>query len=168
MPALDEEVRRREEGSAQMLAAPLRMISDDSGAVAGMECLRMRLGEPDASGRRRPEPIEGSNFRIDADTVIVAIGQTADLEGLPLGVGGRIPCNDSLATGTPGVFAGGDAVLGPASLVEAMAHGHRAARLSTASSRREGYDPQPAGNKPPTPQRPPASPTPAAARWNPR
>ncbi len=129
MPALDEEIRLAEEEGIrfQILASPIRMIGDDGGAVAGMECLRMRLGEPDASGRRRPEPIEGSNFTIGADTVIIAVGQTADLEGLPLGSDGGIPCDDSLATAIPGVFAGGDAVLGPASLVEAMAHGHRAA-----------------------------------------
>jgi len=129
MPALDEEIRLAEEEGVRflMLAAPLRMVSDDRGAVAAMECIRMKLGEPDASGRRRPEPIEGSNFTIDADTVIVAVGQSADLKGLPLGSEGRIPCDDSLATGMPGVFAGGDAVLGPASLVQAMGHGHRAA-----------------------------------------
>jgi heterodisulfide reductase subunit A-like polyferredoxin len=129
MPALDEEIRLAEEEGVrfQMLASPVRIIVDDGGSAVGMECLRMRLGEPDASGRRRPEPIEGSNFIVQADTVIVAIGQTADLEGLSLGSDGRIPCDDSLATGIPGVFAGGDAVLGPASLVEAMGHGHRAA-----------------------------------------
>jgi heterodisulfide reductase subunit A-like polyferredoxin len=129
MPALDEEIRLAEEEGVrfQMLAAPVRMIGDERGSVVRMECLRMRLGEPDASGRRRPEPIEGSNFTVEADTVIVAIGQTSDLEGLPLGSGGRIPCDGALATGIPGVFAGGDAVLGPASLVEAMGHGHRAA-----------------------------------------
>jgi len=128
MPALDEEIRLAEEEGVwfQMLAAPVRMIADDRGSVAGMECLRMKLGELDASGRPRPEPIEGSNFTVEADTVIVAVGQTADLEGLP-GSAGRIPCDDALATGIPGVFAGGDVVLGPASLVEAMGHGHRAA-----------------------------------------
>jgi heterodisulfide reductase subunit A-like polyferredoxin len=148
MPALDEEVRLAEEEGVrfQMLAAPVRMIGDASGTVVGIDCLRMRLGEPDASGRRRPEPIEGSNFRIDADTVIVAIGQTADLEGLPLGAGGRIPCDDSLATGMPGVFAGGDAVLGPASLVEAMAHGHRAAEaIHRYITTGEATAPMPAG-----------------------
>jgi heterodisulfide reductase subunit A-like polyferredoxin len=128
MPATDEEVRLAEEEGVRfhMLASPVRMIAGDGGAVAGVECLCMKLGEPDASGRPRPEPIEGSNFIIEADTVVVAIGQTADLEGLP-GSGGRIPCDDSLATGIPGVFAGGDAVLGPASFVEAMGQGHKAA-----------------------------------------
>ncbi len=129
MPALDEEVHLAEEEGVRfhLLAAPVRMIGDDRGSVVAMECLRMKLGEPDASGRRRPEPIEGSNFTIEADTVIIAIGQTADLDGLPLGSRGRIDCDDSLATEMPGVFAGGDVVLGPASFVDAMGHGHRAA-----------------------------------------
>jgi heterodisulfide reductase subunit A-like polyferredoxin len=161
MPALDEEVRLAEEEGVgfQMLAAPVRMIGDDQGTVVGMECLRMRLGEPDASGRRRPEPIEGSNFTVEADTVIVAIGQAADLEGLPLGAAGRIPCDNSLATGIPGVFAGGDAVLGPASLVEAMGHGHRAAEaIHRYITTGEATAPMPADEK-----RAP-NPTPNAAR----
>jgi heterodisulfide reductase subunit A-like polyferredoxin len=168
MPALDEEIRLAEEEGVrfQMLAAPIRMIGDDRGAVVGMECLRMRLGEPDASGRRRPEPIEGSNFTVEADTVIVAIGQTADLEGLPLGSGGRISCDDALATGMPGVFAGGDAVLGPASLVEAMGHGHRAAEaihryITTGEATAErAADHKPAPNPTPDAARQPRLPMP--------
>ncbi len=129
MPALDEEIHLAEEEGVKffLLASPVRMIGDEEGSVAGMECLRMRLGEPDASDRRRPEPVEGSNFVIPADMVIIAVGQTSDLEGLPLDSGGRIACDDSLAAELPGVFAGGDVVLGPASFVEAMGHGHRAA-----------------------------------------
>ncbi len=129
MPALDEEVHLAQEEGVRFhfLANPVRMIGDDRGSIVAMECIRMKLGEPDASGRRRPVPIEGSNFVLDVDTVIIAVGQTSDLEGLPLGSAGRIACDDSLATEMPGVFAGGDVVLGPASFVEAMGHGHTAA-----------------------------------------
>jgi len=130
MPALDEEVSLGEEEGVEFLflASPVRMIAGgDDGSVKALECLRMKLGEPDESGRRRPEPIPQSNLSLEADTVIVAIGQSSDLDGLPFDASGRIDCDDCLTTGMPGVFAGGDAVLGPASLVEAMAHGHRAA-----------------------------------------
>jgi heterodisulfide reductase subunit A-like polyferredoxin len=129
MPALDEEVHLAEEEGVKFLflANPVRVIAGDGGSIERLECLRMRLGEPDESGRRRPEPVAGSNFNIEADSVIVAIGQGSDLSGLPFEQTGRIACDSSLATAIPGVFAGGDAVLGPASLVEAMAHGHEAA-----------------------------------------
>jgi heterodisulfide reductase subunit A-like polyferredoxin len=130
MPALDEEVHLAEEEGVKFLflANPLRVIAgDDGGSAKGLDCLRMRLGEPDESGRRRPEPIPGSSFSLAADTVIVAIGQASDLSGLPFDQTGRIACDSSLATAVPGVFAGGDAVLGPASLIEAIAHGHEAA-----------------------------------------
>jgi heterodisulfide reductase subunit A-like polyferredoxin len=130
MPALDEEVRLAEEEGVEFLflASPLRMIAgDDDGSVKALDCQRMKLGEPDSTGRRRPEPIPQSNLSLGTDLVIVAIGQSADLNGLPFGEGGRIACDDCLATSIPDVFAGGDVVLGPASLVEAMAHGHQAA-----------------------------------------
>jgi heterodisulfide reductase subunit A-like polyferredoxin len=130
MPALDEEVRLAEEEGVEFLflASPVRMIAGgDDGSVKALECLRMKLGEPDESGRRRPEPIPNSSLSLEADTVIVAVGQSSDLDGLPFDASGRIECDDCLTTGLSGVFAGGDAVLGPASLVEAMAHGHRAA-----------------------------------------
>jgi len=127
MPALPEEIEQAEEEGVkfELLTNPIKVIAA-SGRVTGLECLRMKLGEPDASGRRRPVPVEGSNFTVAADNVIIAIGQTADIEGVPL-ENGKIAANGSLATGTDGVFAGGDVVLGPASLVEAMAHGHHAA-----------------------------------------
>jgi heterodisulfide reductase subunit A-like polyferredoxin len=128
MPALPEEIEQaEEEGVAfQLLTNPVRVVAGSDGRVRGLECLRMALGEPDASGRRRPVPVPGSNFVLDADNVIIAIGQTADLDGVPL-ENGKIAADASLATRVPGVFAGGDVVLGPASLVEAMAHGHHAA-----------------------------------------
>ena len=130
MPARDEEIRLAEEEGVKFLflANPVRAVAcDDGSSVGALECQRMKLGEPDESGRRRPQPIEGSNFVFEADSVILAIGQNSDLDGLPFGDVTRIGCDDGLMTDVPGVFAGGDAVLGPASLVEAMAHGHRAA-----------------------------------------
>ncbi|HEX7505894.1 MAG TPA: FAD-dependent oxidoreductase, partial [Polyangia bacterium] len=128
MPALPEEILQAEEEGVQfeLLTNPVKVIAGHSGHVTGLECLRMKLGEPDASGRRRPVAVEGSNFTVEADNVIIAIGQTADIEGVPL-ESGKIAADGSLATKIPGVFAGGDVVLGPASLVEAMAHGHHAA-----------------------------------------
>jgi heterodisulfide reductase subunit A-like polyferredoxin len=127
MPALPEEIQQAEEEGVkfELLTNPVKVIASN-GQVTGLECLRMKLGEPDASGRRKPVPVEGSNFTVAADNVIIAIGQTADIEGVPL-EGGKIAADASLATKVPGVFAGGDVVLGPASLVEAMAHGHHAA-----------------------------------------
>ena len=127
MPALPEEILQAEEEGVkfELLTNPVKVIASN-GRVTGLECLRMKLGEPDASGRRRPVAVEGSNFTVEADNVIIAIGQTADIEGVPL-ESGKIAADGSLATKVPGVFAGGDVVLGPASLVEAMAHGHHAA-----------------------------------------
>ena len=127
MPALPEEIQQAEEEGVkfELLTNPIKVIAAN-GRATGLECLRMRLGEPDASGRRRPVAVEGSNFTVAADNVIIAIGQTADIEGVPL-ENGKIAADGSLATSIDGVFAGGDVVLGPASLVEAMAHGHHAA-----------------------------------------
>ena len=127
MPALPEEIEQAEEEGVkfELLTNPVKVIASN-GHVTGLECLRMKLGEPDSSGRRRPVAVEGSNFTVEADNVIIAIGQAADIEGVPL-ENGKVAADGSLATKVPGVFAGGDVVLGPASLVEAMAHGHHAA-----------------------------------------
>ncbi|HEX7596980.1 MAG TPA: FAD-dependent oxidoreductase, partial [Polyangia bacterium] len=127
MPALPEEITQAEEEGVkfEFLTNPVKAVADAQGHVRGLECLTMKLGEPDASGRRKPVAVEGSNHVIDADTVILAIGQTADLAGVPL-QNGKIVADASLQTAMAGVFAGGDVVLGPASLVDAMAHGHRA------------------------------------------
>jgi heterodisulfide reductase subunit A-like polyferredoxin len=139
MPALPEEIEGAEEEGVkfELLTNPIKVVSDAQGRVTGLECLRMKLGEPDASGRRRPVPVEGSNVIIPADTVILAIGQEADTaDTLPL-TDGKIAATDALATALPGVFAGGDVVLGPASLVEAMAHGHKAAESIHAFLRKD-------------------------------
>jgi formate dehydrogenase beta subunit len=131
MPANPEEVEAAlEEGvKIEFLAGPSRISSKD-GSLA-LECVRMELGEPDSSGRRRPVPVEGSEYETEVDTIIAAIGQTPDIpDGFELDVigGGRLKVDqDTLGTGQKGVFAGGDAVSGPASVIEAIAAGRKAA-----------------------------------------
>jgi len=134
MPATDEEVTGliEERNVLKTLLSPSRIILEE-GRVVALECVRNRLGEPGPDGRRSPVPVEGSETRIDADTVIVAIGQGADvafLDGssLTLGKNGAIRIDPE--TGLAGsnlVFAGGDAVRGPAIIIEACADGRRAA-----------------------------------------
>jgi heterodisulfide reductase subunit A-like polyferredoxin len=138
MPALPEEIEQAsEEGvKIELLTNPVRVLPGENGRVRGIECTRTELGEPDASGRRKFLTVEGSNFVVDADSFILAVGQSADVEGVPL-VNGKIAADESLATEIPGVFAGGDVVLGPASLIEAIAHGHKAAEAIHAHLRGE-------------------------------
>ena len=139
MPAHEREVRDIEEEGVNLhfLAAPIEVEQRD-GRVSGLVCTRMTLGEPDDSGRRRPVPIPASEFTLEMDTVIIAIGQSPDLSCLekdPEGRGiigasreGTIPVDpDTLQTTLGAVFAGGDAVTGPATVVEAVATGRRAA-----------------------------------------
>lgn len=130
MPAAPYEVAAAEEEGVNLtfLAAPVRVI-EKNGRVAGIECVRMELGEPDASGRRRPVPIPGSEYTLEVDTVIAAIGQNVEAEGLGIETkwGRAVVDPITLATSIPGVFAGGDAVLGPASVVEAVGAGIEAA-----------------------------------------
>ncbi len=136
MPARREEViRAREEGiEFLLLAAPVRYWPDQNGFVHEAECIRMTLGEPDASGRRRPVPMEGSNFRIQVDEVIVAVGTTPNpiiartTPGLKTQRRGEIEADESGRTSLPGVFAGGDAVTGAATVITAMGAGRQAAR----------------------------------------
>ena len=135
MPASPEEIEEAEEEGIQIryLVAPVRIIGKD-GSVSALECIRMELGKPDESGRRRPVPVPGSEFRLEVDMVIPAIGQLPDLSFLE-GEGGVAVTSQStvkidpltLETGLPGVFAGGDMVLGPATVVEAVAAGKEAA-----------------------------------------
>nr|WP_304598766.1 hypothetical protein [Geobacter sp. FeAm09] len=135
---------------------PTRIIANDQHEVIGVECVRMELGEPDASGRRRPEPMAGSEFVIECDTVIPAIGQDADLGFIPPDMGIDIskwntvvtrhlplkdaagkdlkdgmgnPLSRSLMTDCDGVFAGGDAEIGPLTVVACVGNAHRAARV---------------------------------------
>jgi putative selenate reductase len=134
MPASEEEFEGAfEEGNdLHELASPIRVIVED-GRVAGLECMRNELGEPDQSGRRRPIPVEGSEFLLDADSVIVAIGQSPDLGFLDDSAVSRhkwgaiaVDRETGLA-GVPGVYAGGDVVDGPESIIAACADGRRAA-----------------------------------------
>ncbi len=130
MPAEPWQVQEAEEEGIEFhfLAAPVRVLGQTK--VRGLECVRMELGEPDESGRRRPVPIAGSEFTLECDTVLVAIGQTVDapFEDLSLAQRGTYVADAvTLQTNVPGVFAGGDAVSGPASVIEAIAAGQRAA-----------------------------------------
>ena len=132
MPAHPFEVAAAEEEGVRIefLVAPTRVIGRD-GRVARLECIRMELGEPDETGRRRPIPIPGSEFIVEADSVILAIGQRPDLSLLPpdveVGRRGIVVDPETMATSREGIFAGGDAVTGPRNAVEAIAAGHRAA-----------------------------------------
>ena len=131
MPADHEEVEGALEEGIEIifLAAPVK-ISQDSNRLQ-LICNRMELGEPDASGRRRPVPIRGSEFSMGFDLIIAAIGQTPEVPkqfGLELGRGNTIQVDsDTLSTDRQGVWAGGDVVTGPATVTEAMAAGKRAA-----------------------------------------
>jgi heterodisulfide reductase subunit A-like polyferredoxin len=136
MPASAEEIEQAEhEGiHLELLTQPIEAIAKN-GRLAALRCVRMRLGEPDASGRRRPLPIEGSEFVIECDTMIAAVAQAPEISFLDPGHGLRVDPRrqtfvvdeQTLATNRPGIFAGGDAVRGPAALIEAIAHGRRAA-----------------------------------------
>ena len=136
MPARLEEVHHaKEEGIIfKVLTNPTRINGDDNGYVTSMECIEMELGEPDASGRRRPMPKEGSEFTLEVDTVIVAIGNSPNplikntTPGLAVGRKGEITADpETGATSKPGVFAGGDAVTGAATVILAMGAGKKAA-----------------------------------------
>ena len=133
MPAVASEVDEAENEGVKLhiLAAPTKVLSH-SGKLAGIECLCMELGEPDASGRRRPIPVKGSEFTLDVDNVIIAIGQSVDKAGLAgeLAVTerGTIAADPvTLETNIAGVFAGGDVVSGPADVIGAIAAGKEAA-----------------------------------------
>ena len=134
MPAYPEEIEEAlGEGVAiHYLSAPVRIVAVN-GKVTGLECIRTELGAPDASGRRRPVPVEGSEFIVDCDALIPAIGQQPDAgyfteTGLEVSRFNTLVVNRHTAQTTmPDVFAGGDAVSGPATVIDAIAAGHRAA-----------------------------------------
>ena len=137
MPARIEEVHHaKEEGvEFQLLQTPIRIIGDERGWVKQLEILKMELGEPDSSGRRRPVPIEGSEFIMDVDVVVMAIGNSPNplipqsLPSLTVQRWGGIVVNEHTGqTSMKGVFAGGDIVLGAATVILAMGEGRRAAR----------------------------------------
>ena len=133
MPANPFDVKEAEEDGVkiQFLIAPKRIVGKD-GKVTSLECIKMTLGEPDETGRRTPKPIEGSEFNLPFDTVILAIGESPDTDFLPkkveIGEGNVIVVDPfTMETSMPGVFAGGDCVSGPATVVEAIVAGKRAA-----------------------------------------
>lgn len=136
LPARVEEVHHaKQEGiEFRMLTNPVRVIADDKGNVAGIECVEMELGEPDESGRRSPIVKEGSNFTIDCDVVIMALGTSPNplikstTKGLDTNRRGCIVADEEGRTTRPGVFAGGDAVTGAATVILAMGAGRRAAK----------------------------------------
>ncbi len=135
MPARVEEVHHaKEEGVIfHMLQNPKRILSDERGWVSGIECLRYELGEPDDSGRRRPVAIEGSEFEIELDTVIVAIGNDSNplirqtTPGLETNRWGNIVVDDAGKSSLDRIYAGGDIVLGAATVILAMGEGRKAA-----------------------------------------
>ncbi|NOX18859.1 MAG: NADPH-dependent glutamate synthase [Chlorobi bacterium] len=135
MPARKEEVlHAKEEGiEFHFLQNAKRILGDEKGRVVGMECLRYELGEPDASGRRRPVVIEGSEFTIDLDTVIVAIGNGSNplisqtVPELKVNKWGNIVVNEKQKSSVDKIYAGGDIVLGAATVILAMGEGRKAA-----------------------------------------
>lgn len=137
MPAREEEVHHAEEEGVifEFLTLPVAYYADANSWVKKMECIRMRLGEPDASGRKRPVPIEGSNFKIPVDVVVVAIGNSPNplvpstTPGLKVGKEGNILVDEKTQkTSKVGVFAGGDIATGAATVISAMGQGKIAAR----------------------------------------
>jgi heterodisulfide reductase subunit A len=133
IPAIPGEVEdAKEEGIKFMLLTTPTEILSSKGKITGIRCMKMRLGEPDHSGRRRPVPIPNSEFTMALDEMIVAIGQSTDPRGLQT----ELDCSEwatvradpvTLETNVPGVFAGGDVVLGPLTVVKAVGHGKQAA-----------------------------------------
>jgi glutamate synthase (NADPH/NADH) small chain len=134
-PARVEEIHHAEEEGIvfHWLVSPVEILEDGNKSVRAVRCVRMTLGEPDASGRRRPVPEPGSEFEIEADMVVYAIGTNANpiigqTSRLKLDKRGYIATDANLATSIPGVYAGGDIVTGAATVIEAMGAGRRAAR----------------------------------------
>jgi glutamate synthase (NADPH/NADH) small chain len=136
LPARKEEIENAEEEGivCKFLAAPVRFVGDEKGWVRQMECICMELGAPDESGRRRPVPVKGSEFVMDVDTVVVAIGRTPNpiiqrtTEGLEVTRWGTIVTDENGRTSLEGVYAGGDIVTGEATVISAMGAGKKAAK----------------------------------------
>lgn len=136
LPARKEEVHHAmQEGIIfDMLTNPVEIVGNEKGWVSAMKCIKMELGEPDASGRRSPVPVEGSEFEIETDTVIMALGTTSNpliartTAGLETTRRGGIAADEAGVTSRPGVFAGGDAVTGAATVILAMGAGRTAAK----------------------------------------
>jgi glutamate synthase (NADPH/NADH) small chain len=152
LPARAEEVHPAEaEGIRfELQVAPLEVLGDDAGWVRGLRCVRMELGEPDESGRRRPQPIAGSEFELPCDIVVVAIGTrsnpllTAGAPDLRINEWGYIETDEHGMTSIPGIFAGGDIVRGAATVILAMGDGKRAATAIDAWLRGATLEAEPA------------------------
>jgi glutamate synthase (NADPH/NADH) small chain len=136
LPARAEEVENAEEEGVifDLLTLPVRLIGDGNGWITQMECLRMELGEPDSSGRRRPVPVEGSNFTVPFDAVVIAIGNSPNplipmtTPGLEISKkGGIVTAPETAQTSRPNIWAGGDIVRGAATVISAMGDGRLAA-----------------------------------------
>ena len=135
MPARREEIQNaKDEGVLfKLLTQPVRIIDDGKGFIGGLECIVMELGEPDESGRRKPIPVKDSNFILDVDTVIVAIGQNPNpllpkvTPGLKTNKDGTVRVDKNFMTSMPGVFAGGDIITGADTVISAMGAGKKAA-----------------------------------------
>jgi len=136
MPARAEEIHHaKEEGVIfKFLTNPVRFIGDEKGILKEAEFIKMRLGEPDESGRRRPIPMENSEFKMKIDTALVAIGQSPNplipktVKGLKIGKHGNIETDENGRTNIPGIFAGGDIATGAATVILAMGAGKKAAK----------------------------------------
>ena len=135
MPARKEEIRHAEEEGVKfrLLSNPVRFTGDENGNLVAVECIEMQLGEPDASGRRRPEPLPGSEFTINADMAIIALGTSPNplisrsCPDLKTGRRGTLETDENLKTSLENVYAGGDAVTGAATVILAMGAGKKAA-----------------------------------------
>ena len=136
MPARAEEIEHaKEEGVIfKLLTNPVEFIGDEKGVLKAVRCIKMKLGEPDDSGRRKPVPVPDSEFMINIDTALIAIGQSPNplipqtMRGLKIGKKGNIVVDEGGRTNIPGVFAGGDIATGAATVILAMGAGKRAAR----------------------------------------
>ena len=136
MPARKEEVHHAKEEGIEFLNLnnPVKIIGDENGRVCAMECIRMELGEPDVSGRRSPIPVEGSNYNLEVDTVIMSIGTSPNplirttTSGLEANKRGCLIVDEAMCTTKEGVYAGGDAVTGAATVILAMGAGKTAAQ----------------------------------------
>jgi glutamate synthase (NADPH/NADH) small chain len=136
MPARAAEIHHAEEEGIEffLLTNPTRFLGNDNGRLSGMECIKMELGEPDDSGRRRPVPIKGSEFQLSCDMAVVAVGAganpllTRSTTGLELNKRGYIVAEPETGKTTKkGVWAGGDIVTGSATVILAMGAGRKAA-----------------------------------------
>ena len=136
MPARREEIHhaKEEEIEFKLLCNPTRIIADADGKVIGIECVKMELGEPDQSGRRRPTVIEGSEFTLPVESVIMALGTSPNplirstTKGIEANQKGCLVVDENMQTTKEGVYAGGDAVTGAATVILAMGAGRTAAK----------------------------------------